>query len=151
MERPEEHRGRHYALLVPSIEASVAHLEETAGLDFLAPARIPFVITGSGLEYEQEVRVCYAVDRSVELVEASGQGPFAAVQGFGLHHYGGVVADLETAIARQRALGNPVDSELSYDGQLIAVFFGGCSGLPGRLEYVTAQAPPLLELFAEAG
>jgi len=149
--RPDEYKGRHYALLVESVEASVAHLKKTAGLDFLAPARIPFVVAGHGEEHEQEVRVCYAADKSVELVEAAGRGPFAADLGVGLHHYGGVVTDLEAAIAQQRSLGNGVDWRLSYDGQLVAVFFSGSAGLPGRLEFVTAQAPPLLEIFAEAG
>jgi hypothetical protein len=93
--------------------------------------------------------VCYAVDHSLELVEAGGRGPFAAEVGPGLHHYGGVVPDLESAIALQRSLGNDVEWELSYDGHLVAVFFTGSGGLPGRLEFVSAQAPPLLELFAE--
>jgi hypothetical protein len=149
--RPDEYKGRHYALLVESVEAGVAHLRGTAGLGFLVPARIPFVVAGNGEENEQEVRVCYAADRSIELVEAAGRGPFATDLGFGLHHYGGVVTDLEAAIAQQRSLGNGVDWRLSHDGQLIAVFFGGCRGLPGRLEFVTAQAPPLLEMYAEAG
>ena len=134
-----------------SVEASVAHLREMAGLEFLSPARIPFVIAGHGEEYEQEVRACYAMDRSIELVEAGGRGPFAVELGFGPHHYGGVVANLQAAIAQQRSLGNGVDWQLSYDGQLIAVFFRGCAGLPGRLEFVTGDAPPLLEIFAEAG
>ena len=147
--RPDEYRGRHYALLVESVEAGVAHLSETVGLEFLRPARIPFVVAGQGQEFEQEVRACYSVDRSVELVEAACEGPVAAQLGFGLHHYGGVVADLEAAIAQQASLGNEVAWRLSYERQLIAVFFEGCAGLPGRLEFVTAQAPPLLELFAE--
>src|SRR3954447_18882464 len=60
---------KHYALLVESIEASVAHLGETAGLEFRAPARIPFVVAGHGEQYEHDVRACYTVERSVELVE----------------------------------------------------------------------------------
>lgn len=148
--RLDEYKGRHYAVLVESIETSRAHVEETVDLPFLPPARLPFLISGRGAAFKEEVRVCYAVDHSLELVEARGHGPFAAELGLGLHHYGGVVPDLESAIALQRSLGNDVEWELSYDGRLIAVFFAGCSGLPGRLEFVSAQAPPLLELFAEA-
>lgn len=148
--KADDYNGRHYALLVESVESSVGHLGETAGLTFRSPARLPFLISGRGQEYEQEVRVCYAVDRSVELVEAVGHGPFSADLGFGLHHYGGVVPDLEREIARQRSLGNTVEWELSYDGELVAVFFQGCSGLPGRLEFVSGQAPPLLDIFAES-
>jgi hypothetical protein len=140
--------GRHYALLVESVEASVDHLREATGLEFRPPARIPFVIAGHGAQYEQEVRACYAVDKSVELVETAHRGPFAEPK-FGLHHYGGVVADIDTAIAQQRSLGNEVEWELSYDQQLVAVFFRGCDSLPGRLELVSGQAPPLLDLFAE--
>lgn len=140
---------RHYALLVESIEASVAHLQETAGLEFRSPSRIPFVVSGHGETYEHEVRACYTVDMSTELVETADLGPFAGAHRFGLHHYGGVVSDLEAAIERQCALGNDVEWELSYDGQLIAVFFAGTTSLPGRLEYVSGQAPPLLDMFAE--
>ena len=140
----------HYALLVESIEASVAHLRETVGLEFRSPARIPFVVAGHGEEYEHEVRACYAVDKSVELVETADRGPFAGARRFGLHHYGGVVADLESAVAQQRSRGNDVEWELSYDGQLVAVFFAGSRSLPGRLEFVSGQAPPLLDMFAEA-
>ena len=148
--KAEEYKGRHYALLVESVEASVAYLGETVGLEFCSPARIPFDIAGHGEEYVQEVRACYAADKSVELVEATGRGPFAADQGVGLHHYGGVVDDLGSAIAQQRSMGNSVEWKLSYDGKLVAVFFSGSASLPGRLEFVTAHAPPLLELFAEA-
>jgi hypothetical protein len=142
---------RHYALLVQSIEASLAHLQETAGLKFRSPARIPFVVSGRGDTYEQEVRACYTVDMSVELVEADSRGPFAGEQRFGLHHYGGVVVDLDAAIDDQRSRGNDVEWELSYDGQLVAVFFAGSLSLPGRLELVSGSAPPLLDIFAEAG
>jgi hypothetical protein len=148
--KPDDYVGRHYALLVESVEASVDYLEKSVGLQFRAPARIPFVVAGHGEEYEHDVRACYAVDRSVELVEAAARGPFAGERRFGLHHYGGVVADLAAAIAEQASLGNRVEWELSYDNQLIAVFFSGTAALPGRLEFVTAHAPPLLELFAEA-
>jgi hypothetical protein len=140
----------HYALLVESIEASVAHIRETVGLEFRSPSRIPFVVAGHGEEYEHDVRACYAIDRSVELVEAADRGPFGGERRFGLHHYGGVVADLNAAVAQQRSLGNDVEWELSYGGQLVAVFFAGTRSLPGRLEFVSAQAPPLLEMFAEA-
>ena len=142
-------RGRHYALLVESVDASVGHLRELVGVEFGSPARIPFVGAGHGEQYEQEVRACYAVDRSVELVETASDGPFAGDDRFGLHHYGGVVADLDAAIARQRSIGNHVEWELSFDGQLIAVFFRGSSALPGRLELVSGTAPPLLDVFAE--
>jgi hypothetical protein len=148
--KPNDYVGRHYALLVEGIEASVAYLQESVGLEFRFPARIPFVVTGHGETYEQEVRACYAVDKSVELVETAARGPFAGDPRFGLHHYGGVVADLDAAIAQQRSLGNTVEWELSYEAQLIAVFFGGCAALPGRLEFVSGRAPPLLEMFAEA-
>lgn len=140
----------HYALLVESIEASVAHLRDTAGLEFRVPARIPFVVVGHGEQYGLDVRACYTVDRSVELVETADRGPFAGANRFGLHHYGGVVSDLGAAIDAQHSLGNDVEWELSYDGQLIAVFFAGSPSLPGRLEFVSRQAPPLLDLFAEA-
>jgi hypothetical protein len=139
----------HYALLVESIEASVAHLRETAGLDFRSPARIPFVVAGHDETYEHEVRACYTVDMSVELVETAHLGPFAGAHRFGLHHYGGAVADLQAEIEQQRAHGNHVEWELSYDKQLIAVFFAGTASLPGRLEFVSGQAPPLLDMFAE--
>jgi hypothetical protein len=142
---------RHYALLVESIEASVAHLEEMAGLEFRAPARIPFVVAGRAETYEHEVRACYTVDMSVELVETADRGPFAGAHRFGLHHYGGGVSDLEAAIDAQRSRGNNVEWELSYDGQLVAVFFAGSPSLPGRLELVSGQAPPLLDMFAESG
>ena len=142
---------KHYALLVESIEASVAHLGATAGLEFRSPARIPFVVAGHGEEYEHEVRACYALDKSVELVETGARGPFAGESRFGLHHYGCVVADLEAAIDHQGSLGNHVEWELSYEGQLVAVFFAGSRSLPGRLELVSGQAPPLLEMFAQAG
>ena len=141
---------RHYALLVESIEASVAHLQKTAGLEFRSPARIPFVVSGHTEVYEHEVRACYTVDRSVELVETRDRGPFAGVHRFGLHHYGGTVGDLEAAIDEQRSLGNEVEWELSYDGQLVAVFFAGSPSLPGRLELVSGQTPPLLDMFAES-
>ena len=141
---------RHYALLVQSIEASVAHLQETAGLNFRSPARIPFVVSGHGDMYEQEVRACYTADMSVELVEADNCGPFAGEWRFGLHHYGGTVRDLEAAIDHERSRGNEVEWELAYDGQLVAVFFGGSPSLPGRLELVSGKAPPLLDMFAEA-
>jgi hypothetical protein len=142
---------KHYALLVESIETSVAHLQETAGLEFRSPARIPFVVAGDGVTYEHEVRACYTVDKSFELVEAADGGPFAGQHRFGLHHYGGVVGDLGAAIDGQRSRGNDVEWELSYDGQLVAVFFAGTPSLPGRLELVSGQAPPLLDMFAEAG
>jgi hypothetical protein len=141
---------KHYALLVESIEASVAHLHESAGLEFRSPARIPFLVAGHDETYEHEVRACYTVDMSVELVETADRGPFAGAHRFGLHHYGGVVGDLEAAIDGQRSLGNDVEWELSYDGQLVAVFFAGSQSLPGRLELVSGQAPPLLDMFAEA-
>jgi hypothetical protein len=141
---------RHYALIVESIEASVAHLQETAGLEFRSPARIPFVLSGHGETLEHVLRACYTVDMSVELIETENRGPFAGEDRFGLHHYGGTVADLGTAIDHQRSLGNDVEWELSYDGQLIAVFFAGSPSLPGRLELVSGQAPPLLDIFAEA-
>jgi hypothetical protein len=142
----------HYALLVESIETSVAHLQETAGLVFRSPARIPFVVAGDGETYEHEVRACYTVDKSFELVETADRGPFAGgPHRFGLHHYGGVVADLGAAINGQRSRGNDVDWELSYDGQLVAVFFAGTPSLPGRLELVSGNAPPLLDMFAETG
>src|SRR5437764_1128802 len=128
---------KHYALLVESIEASVAHLQETAGLEFRLPARIPFVVAGHGKKYEHEVRACYTLDKSVELVETADRGPFSGANRFGLHHYGGVVADLGAAIDAQRSLGNGVEWELSYDGQLVAVFFSGSQSLPGRLELVS--------------
>jgi len=140
---------KHYALLVESIEASVAHLRETTSLEFRSPARIPFVVAGHGETYEHEVLACYAVDKSVELVETADRGPFAGEHRFGLHHYGGVVADLEAAIDGQRSLGNHVEWELSYNGQLVAAFFAGSASLPGRLEFVSGQAPPVLDMFAE--
>lgn len=140
---------RHYALLVESIEPSVAYLQATAGLDFRAPARIPFVVAGHGESFEHELRACYTVDMSVELLETGDRGPFGGEDRFGLHHYGGTVRDIETAINDQRSRGNDVDWELSYDGELIAVFFTGSPSLPGRLELVSGQAPPLLDIFAE--
>jgi glyoxalase/bleomycin resistance protein/dioxygenase superfamily protein len=149
--KSDDYMGRHYALLVESVEATVGHLGQTAGLAFRSPARLPFLISGQGQEHEQEVRVCYAVDRSVELVEAVGRGPFSAESGFGLHHYGGVVPDLDAAIVQQRSLGNGIEWELAFEGQLVAVFFKGCPRLPGRLEFVSGQAPPLLDMFAESG
>src|SRR5262245_26892389 len=77
---------KHYALLVESIEASVAHLQETAALEFRSPARIPFVVSGHDETYDHEVRACYTVDKTVELVEAADRGPFAGAHRFGLHH-----------------------------------------------------------------
>lgn len=140
---------RHYALLVERIEASVVHLQATAGLEFRTPARIPFVVAGHGETFEHALRVCYTVDMSVELVEAGDRAPFGGEDRFGLHHYGGTVDVLEAAIDEQSSRGNNVEWELSYDGQLIAVFFAGSPSLPGRLELVNGQAPPLLDVFAE--
>jgi UDP-N-acetylmuramyl tripeptide synthase len=68
-----------------------------------------------------------------------------------LHHFGAVVGDIEAAIDAQRAAGADVTWELLYEGQLIAVFFEGSPEVPGRLELVSAKAPPLLDMFAENG
>lgn len=142
--------SNHYALLVENIDATVGHLTSKLSCRFRSPARIPFEVSGHGERYRQDVRACYDVDGVVELVEAHDHGPFARSVDYGLHHFGGVVGDLENAVGQQRDAGNEVEWELSYRGQLIAVFFRGGKTLPGRLELVTAQRPPLLDLFAES-
>lgn len=140
----------HYALLVESIDATVGRFESDLGLRFDTPVRIPFEIEGHGEQYAQEVRACFDADHRVELIEPHERGPFAPSPGPGMHHFGGVVPDLADRVERQRTAGNEVDWELSYDGQLVAVFFTGGGDLPGRLELVNGQAPPLLEMFAES-
>jgi hypothetical protein len=143
--------GAHTSVMVDDVEASVDHLSATLPFEFKAPARIPFEVSGvDGNMYEQQVRACYSTDGTIELVEAADSGPFAGSIGSGIHHYGGLVGDLEAAVAKQLEAGNEVEWKLSYDGQLIAVFFRGGGALPGRLELVTAQAPPLLDMFAES-
>ena len=140
--------ANHYALLVEDVAATVGHFEERLGVAFKSPARIPFDVAGHGERYSEVALACYSVDGSVELVEAHDSGPFAPP--VGLHHFGGPVADLEAAVAAQRGAGNEVEWELSYEGELIAVFFTGGGALPGRLELVSASAPPLLEMYAES-
>lgn len=141
----------HTALLVDDIEQTAAHLERTLSCEFMTPGRIPFVAHDpTGQRHARPVRACFTTDRSIELIEAADDGgPFARELGLGLHHYGGPVADLEATVAAQLAAGNEIEWELRYDDQLIAVFFRGCAALPGRLELVTAQSPPLLKMFAD--
>lgn len=146
--RDEDYVGRHYGLLVKSIEASVEYLQATTSMSFRAPARVPFVMRSNDEEFEQDARVCYTEDGLLELVEAAERGVFARSLGYGLHHYGGLVADLAAAIEDQTSRGNKVEWELFYEGQLLAAFFSGTDSLPGRLEFVTAQAPPL-DFFTE--
>jgi hypothetical protein len=148
---------RHYALLVRSIDESVTYLQDTHDMRFRSVARVAFVMAGHGHEWRQETRACYSADGLVELVaaahgaaaEAADRGPFGRDLGYGLHHHGAVVTDLDAAVEKQLGHGSEIEWELLDDGQRIAVFFGGVAGLPGRLEFVTAQAPPLLDLFAE--
>lgn len=140
----------HTALLVESIEDSVDHLTKTLSLEFKAPAQIPFEVTSAdGSKHDQVVRACYTQDMTFELLEAGDAGPISRSLGMGMHHHGGPVADIEAAVADQREAGNEVDWELRYEGQLIGAFFRGCPALPGRLEFVSAQAPPLFDMYAE--
>lgn len=139
----------HYALVVEDLGATVAHMSDHFDLEFNPPARIPFEVAGEGDSYIQVVPACYDTKGVIEIVEAQDRGPFAVEKGLGMHHFGGLVSDLDNAVTAQRETGNEVNWELSFDGQLIAVFFSGCAALPGQLELVTAQAPPLLEMFAD--
>lgn len=146
--KPEDFVGRHFGLLVDSIEDSIEYFENAFGMSFLAPARIPFVVRGHGDEWTQPTRAVYDTGLQIELVEVTEKGPMSRDHGVGLHHYGGLVTDLDAAVEEQQTLGNEIEWQLSYEGQLIAVFFRGAAALPGRLELVSAQAPPL-ESFAE--
>lgn len=146
---PHPYNGKHFGLLVEDIDETVEYMTRRLGIEFGRSATIPFVMKGNDRKFEQDVRACYATDRHVELVQAADRGAFDRSRGLGLHHYGGVVADLGPAVADQRSHGNEVDWELSHDGQLIAVFFKGGGPLPGRLELVTSNAPPLFAQYAD--
>src|SRR5438067_1911496 len=111
----------HTSLMVEDVDASVDYLERTLGLSFRSPARIPFEISEPGGSSSTiEVRACYSVDGTLELAQVGDDGPFARSVGFGLHHFGGVVDDIEAAVEAQRAAGNEVAWELSFEDQLIA-------------------------------
>ncbi|KUH67476.1 hypothetical protein AU184_26360 [Mycolicibacterium novocastrense] len=145
----QPYRGAHYALLVRSIEETRDTLRRNFGVEFGAVATIPLTVRGHRDEFALDVRACYAKDRHVELVQAADRGPFARSLQYGLHHFGGVVDDLKQAVEEQLSQGNTVEWELSYDDKLVAVFFTGAPCLPGRLELVNGNNPPLFDMFAE--
>lgn len=123
--RDEDYVGRHYGLLVKSIEASVEYLQATTSMSFRAPARVPFVMRSNDEEFEQDARVCYTEDGLLELVEAAERGVFARSLGYGLHHYGGLVADLAAASRIKRRAGTKSSGSYSTKGSSLRPFSVG--------------------------
>ena len=75
--------GAHTALVLDDLDAAVVHLPRDASLRVQTPARIPFEVEGPDGSYPLEVRACYSVDGSLELIEAGERAPFARGNGPG--------------------------------------------------------------------
>lgn len=147
--KAEDFARLHCGHLVRDLNESMKTFAQSFGFEFNTPAVIPFTMKHGDDVWDQPTRAVFATNWIFEMVEVAPKGVFAEEIGFGLHHVGGVVADIDAAVEEQIALENLPEYELSYEGQLIAVFFKGTDAMPGRLELVNAKAPRLLEIFAE--
>ncbi len=117
--------GIHSCFVVPDVTAAIAELRDLAGLRFRKIARIPFRFEHGDEVVEQVVEVAYALDGSLELVRATGRGPFRSPDRAGPHHVGYAVEDLEAAVTEHRDRGHAVAWRIFVDARLIAVLLDG--------------------------
>jgi catechol 2,3-dioxygenase-like lactoylglutathione lyase family enzyme len=134
----------HFGVLVPDLDEAIEQWQALLGVRFRPPfvASFPRVECGEEVEEPGELSLTYSVEGPphVELMEATGTGVWRAELGFGLHHVGGYVPDVEAERRRLADLGATPEADVrAPDGRLM-------------LTYLRPSDPPgpLLELLTEA-
>jgi hypothetical protein len=157
----------HAGILVADVRAEVERYGELLGVTFRPPAPLVFdvVETGDVVEYDVPVLITYAPEGPpyFELLEATGDTIWSASQGFGTHHIGGNIGDLDAEERRLEGLGMRVETRIRlHDGTHIITFMQATDGSRLRVEllsellypawrgWMTGGPPPGYDVYPEA-
>jgi catechol 2,3-dioxygenase-like lactoylglutathione lyase family enzyme len=130
-------RFNHVAILVPDLPAAVAQFSKTFGTTFTPPSRMTVPEwEENGVSRPEQIYVAFStgISPQIELLEASGDGVFSAKHGFGMHHIGGWVNDVDEAIENFGEAGMKPESIARAGHQTLSTYFEPTGMLGVRIE-----------------